>query len=401
MYREKGVDLKTNKKVSKTILTTSGPVTFSRYALVPRNAEGRAILRNINSSGIVFPLDEALGIDRLPFRISQRMMLEIAYWAVKLDSYQETEEYFRDKCQVQISDDTIRKAVNFVGRMVYEDDIQAANDDYEKLNAGKLHYNPSKNAVLYILADGSMVNTRKKDANGSTWRENKLGLVFSSDNFYYWKDKSGENRHRIEKREYISLLGGAADFKKMLFHTALRNGYGKYKNVVILSDGAAWIRNMKEELFPDAQQILDRYHAKENTYTFAKAIFKNNEEKYIPWAEDICKKLDAGHCDEILRILSPYEGKSFGNGTVNLHTYLSNNKDNIDYPAYEQKGYFVGSGAIESGNKIAVQDRLKLPGMRWNEETAQYVLSIKAKIESKLWEKETVPLLLKKMGERI
>jgi len=38
--------------------------------------------------------------------------------------------------------------------------------------------------------------------------------------------------------------------------------------------------------------------------------------------------------------------------------------------------------------------------MRWNEDTAQYVLSIKAKIESRLWEKETVPLLLKKMGER-
>lgn len=349
----------------------------------------------------MFPLDEMLGIDRLPFKISQRMMLEIAYWAVKFDSYQETEEYFQGKCRVRISDDTIRKVVNFVGRMIYEDDIRLANEDYEKLNTGKLPYSPSDDATLYIMADGSMVNTRKKDANGSTWRENKLGLVFSSDNFYYWKDKSGESRHRIEKREYVSFLGSAVEFKKALFHIALRNGYGKYKNVVILSDGATWIRGMKDELFPDAQQILDKYHAKENTYSFAKAIFKNDEAKYIPWAEDICKKLDNGHLDEILQILGPYKGKTFGNGVVNLHTYFSNNKDNIDYPAYEQKGYFVGSGAIESGNKIAVQDRLKLPGMRWNEETAQYVLSIKAKIESRLWEKETVPLLLKKMGERI
>ncbi|MDR0684516.1 MAG: hypothetical protein LBF83_05255 [Spirochaetaceae bacterium] len=31
-----------------------------------------------------------------------------------------------------------------------------------------------------------------------------------------------------------------------------------------MSDGAAWIRNMVEELFPDAQQILDFFHLCEN-----------------------------------------------------------------------------------------------------------------------------------------
>jgi hypothetical protein len=65
--------------------------------------------------------------------------------------------------------------------------------------------------------------------------------------------------------------------------------------------------------------------------------------------------------------------------------YITNNIKNIDYAAYEQKGYFIGSGAIESGNKIVLQQRLKQAGMRWNVETAQNLLTLKAKAESGLW----------------
>ena len=85
-------------------------------------------------------------------------------------------------------------------------------------------------------------------------------------------------------------------------------------------------------------------------------------------------------------------------GQENLYTYISNNKDNIDYPAYREKGYFVGSGAIESGNKTVLQSRLKLPGMRWNVPTAQCMVSLKAKLESQRWEKDVIPLVMEKMN---
>ncbi|MBO4335812.1 MAG: hypothetical protein J5846_08270, partial [Desulfovibrio sp.] len=83
--------------------------------------------------------------------------------------------------------------------------------------------------------------------------------------------------------------------------------------------------------------------------------------------------------------LSPYKDKKVPEGIVNLHTYLVNNRDNIDYPAYRAKGYFVGSGAIEGANKSVIQARMKLVGMRWNITTAQYVASLRAKERSGLW----------------
>jgi hypothetical protein len=127
---------------------------------------------------------------------------------------------------------------------------------------------------LYIEVDGAALNTRNKDEIGSSWRENKLGIVFSSDNIYTWINRrTGEKQRQILKREYVSYVGGVQEFKKHLLSCALKNGYGEYEKTVMISDGAAWIRNMREELFPDARQILDFYHLCENVNTFAKHAF--------------------------------------------------------------------------------------------------------------------------------
>ena len=78
---------------------------------------------------------------------------------------------------------------------------------------------------------------------------------------------------------------------------------------------------------------------------------------------------------------------------VNLKVYIQNNIDKINYTFYKQQGWFVGSGAIESGNKIVLQRRLKQPGMRWNVKTAQYMVTLRAKAESKLWQSHVVNLI--------
>ena len=66
----------------------------------------------------------------------------------------------------------------------------------------------------------------------------------------------------------------------------------------------------------------------------------------------------------------------------------------MDYPKYKKKGYFVGSGAIESANKVILQRRLKQAGMRWNVPCAQSVLSLRAKVESGRWDSDVKPLLM-------
>ena len=70
---------------------------------------------------------------------------------------------------------------------------------------------------------------------------------------------------------------------------------------MLLSDGAAWIRSLKEELFPDAQQILDFFHLCENTHAFAKFLYKTDESMAKSWAKEICDQLEDGKHEDVLK----------------------------------------------------------------------------------------------------
>ncbi|MCL2087844.1 MAG: hypothetical protein FWH05_09680 [Oscillospiraceae bacterium] len=342
----------------------------------------------------VAPLDTLFKADKLPFKMTLATMLKAAYWAQNQCSYQNAEEIMNSIHGIFINDDTIRSIANYVGEIVFREDCRKADKAYELLLSGKLPYPQDINGTLYIETDGAALNTRHKDETGSTWRENKLGVIFSSDNIHSWIDKHNEKQHRIQKREYVSYIGTCSEFKKHLLSCALKNGYGSYKKTILISDGAIWIRNLREEIFPDALQILDYYHLCENVHTFAKYLFNMDETKYKPWADDICKALKKSQFQEVLKELLPYKNKKPGACPVNIYGYIENNLSSIDYAKYLKKGYFIGSGAVESGNKIILQRRLKQSGMRWNTKSAQSLLTLVSKEESGLWGLEVLGAVL-------
>jgi len=312
-------------------------------------------------------------------------MLKIAFWAQNQSSYQRAEDAIAEALRIRVNDDTIRQVTNFVGGMIFKHDCEKADEAFLSLTSGNLKFGRATSGVVYIQTDGASLNTRLKDESGSSWRENKLGEAFNTKNIRYWTNHKGERQHQILRKEYISYVGAAAEFKKHLLACALRNGYGQFAETVVLSDGATWIRNMVEELFPDAQQILDYFHLCENVHTYAKALYGMDATKYMPWAKRICDHLRASRYKLVLQELEPSKDVKPNGCSVNLYGYISNNINNIDYALYERKGYFIGSGAIESGNKLILQDRLKRAGMRWNTTTAQAMLTLKTKAESNIW----------------
>ncbi|MDR1320842.1 MAG: hypothetical protein LBK56_05380, partial [Gracilibacteraceae bacterium] len=226
-------------------MTTQGKVSYSRYLLRPTDKDQRNSLAKMTGSRSVVPLDEWLGVARLPFKMSVRAMLEIAFWAQNQSSFQRAEKILKRGGTMPVNDTTIRQVANFVGGFVFKRDSERAAETMEKLESGKLQFSGNRQGVIYIETDGAALNTRQKDENGSTWRENKLGEVFTTDDIYCWTDKRGKRQHALKRKEYVSYLGSAGEFKKHLFACAVRNGYGEYKETVLLSDGATWIRNMK------------------------------------------------------------------------------------------------------------------------------------------------------------
>jgi hypothetical protein len=388
--------LKNDKKDIRQILTANGELAIPRTVLRPCDNVSAERLMDIEGVKSIVPLDILLRIHDLPFKMTRKLMCETAFWAQNQHSFREAAVMLQRYHGVNISEKTVRTVAEHVGKIVFEQDTLEANlaNNNVQQESKKVK---SKDGILYIQADGSMLNTRtenSENAKYSTWREVKLGLVFSSDNIKKRVSKNGEEHSQILKKEYTGYIGSSDKFKEYLYACALRNGYGVYKNTVFLSDGALCLRNIAEEKFPDAELVLDFFHACENTYDYAKALFKNDEFKYKPWAEDIIEKLKDGKKKKVITILEPFSDFKPPQGVVNLYNYFLSNYDRIDYKEYREKGYYIGSGAIESSHNVVFQRRMKLAGMRWEEEYAQYLLSLRAKCESSLWDSFVVALIM-------
>lgn len=365
----------------------NGWLPLNRYVLRPKTRSDAEALHAQEGIKAVVPLDDYLQLTRLPFKMTPEVMLNVALWAQGQSSYQEAEDAIWRAHKLKVNDDTVRLVTNYIGDLVFQEDCRRAEDAYNRLINGRLCFPvQKKKGILYIETDGAALNTRERDEKGSSWRENKLGVVFSSDNIYAWTNHKGERQRQINKREYVAYVGGVAEFKKHLLSCALKNGYGKYGKTVLISDGATWIRNMRDELFPDAQQILDYYHLCENVNTYAKHLFGAEPSQYGGWADEICALLKEGKWAEVLEDLKKRKRPPLC--PVDLYGYIENNSANIDYARYIEEGYFIGSGAIESGNKSVLQQRLKQAGMRWNVQTAQCLLTLRTKYKSGLWANE-------------
>jgi len=148
---------------------------------------------------------------------------------------------------------------------------------------------------------------------------------------------------------------------------------------------------MVEELYYGSIYILDFYHLKEKVFDYSKELFHDDDKAKI-WSADISTKLRQSKYFEVLQILEPYKNLTLKN--INLYRYINNNINCIDYAKYESKGYFIGSGAIESSNKIVLQERLKRSGQRWNIPTAQNLVTLREKVESDLWDSDVSKLIL-------
>ncbi len=351
--------------IRRTVLQIMGDINFEQYKLKSKS---------------IIPLDEYLGINKLPFKISIRAMIEIAFWGQNQPSFQKAKEIIKRVNGIDLSYVTIMNVTEYVGKIVFDYNYNKSLEIWN--NRAKLEIDSiTKKGTLYMQADGAAVNTRIEDENGSTWKENKLGIIFSESDMYKRKNKSNIINHK----EYVSYIGNVETFKILLFAKAVELRYWEYKNFVFISDGATWLRNMISELFPEAIQILDKFHLIENIYEYGKFIFNDNMKKVERFKDKIIGYCYSKEYKLIVKELKKYENIKLPKTICNLPVYIENNKDKIDYSTYEHNGWFVGSGAIESSNKTVTQLRLKQSGMRWSVNGANYMITLRCIQESGHW----------------
>ncbi len=340
---------------------------MDRSILIPADPESMKKLMETTGRKSVVPLDDALEISILPFRITPALMLRCAYWAQKECSYQKVEDMLLETYGVIINDDSVRKVTNLLGKAVFKEECRRAQE------AVSIHPpRRERRGVLYIQLEDGSLGIRGEDGTGSAWIESRSGAVFTSDQPW--------------KKDYVCLLGSGEEFEKHLYAAALDNGYGRYHDTVILSNGSPWVAEMAAKLFPNALIILDLLHLKERICRFAGESFNYDQTLYLPWAEELIHQLEEDRTDQTVNSLTEH--------CPDLYPFIQEHKGQINYPLYREKGLLY-----ESECHIELQNRLAQAGNRWEPETAQYLLTLKCRCESGRWEKDVVEYVMKNLKE--
>ncbi|MDQ3844950.1 MAG: transposase, partial [Bacteroidota bacterium] len=238
----------------------------------------------------------------------------------------------------------------------------------------------TKEEAVYVLLDGSMVLTRKG------WKETKVGRLFKASS----NVPIQAHRKEIMQSLYVCHIGGHKTFLEKL------EAYSEpYPHKVFIADGARWIWNWVQDCYPEAVQILDVYHVLEKLGVYAMLQY-GEENQRKQWIEEQKGRLLKGKAAELISELKDVKpaGQQARKAKKEVVRYYESNLGRMQYHRYLEKGYAIGSGAIEAAHRNVVQQRLKLSGQRWNKEGAQQILNLRACKKSNQW--NTIEQLIKK-----
>ena len=245
---------------------------------------------------------------------------------------------------------------------------------------------------LYIAIDGTGVPMLPAETQGrpgkgpdgrARTREVKLACLFTQATV----DGHGHPVRDPHSSSYLATFHPAQQFGQLMAAEAHRRGASHIRQLTVLGDGAAWIWNLADELFPAATQIVDLYHAREHVHDLATLATRLLRDSHPGWLADRLKELDNGDIPALLAAARDLKFiGSLASDRDKALTHFETNTHRMHYARFRDLGLFIGSGAVEAGCKAIVGQRLKLSGMRWSQPGATAILTLRCQQASGRWE---------------
>ena len=170
-------------------------------------------------------------------------------------------------------------------------------------------------------------------------------------------------------------------------------GIAAVSDLIAVTDGGNGLEEaLQRHLAENLRTILDWYHAAEHLCDFAKVWHDHDEAARTQWQTQakgiLYEKGGAALLTHLQALTLPAAASTQTQEELRkLIGYFENNRHRTDYPTYRAKGWDIGSGPTEAGCKI-IGERLKGSGMRWVEDGAGTVASLRALYVSggKIWD---------------
>jgi hypothetical protein len=320
-----------------------------------------------------FPLDEELEL--LPGKLTPKgyeQLVRVSSWM----PFRRAVEMFGEFTGIKVSKIVSQRNTEKAGA-VYEE-IQKAEVEWLQKKMPRATVSPYK---LQISADGAMVPLLH-----GVWAEVKTLVIGEVQPAVREK---GEMVVHTRKLSYFSRKVSSEEFETASLGEMHRRGVANAKAVAAVMDGAEWEQSFTDYHCPRAVRILDFAHAAEHINQVGEFLYGEHTAESQAWLKEHLHHLKHEGPKKLLLEMQKLQKKYPQDKQITGNfAYLKKREKQIQYPTFQAQGWPIGSGIVESGNKLVVEARLKGAGMHWAEQHVNPMLALRNIICSDRWQDE-------------
>ena len=335
-----------------------------------------------------FPLDEELEL--LPGILTpygHECLVRLSGWM----PFGEAAEIMAEFMRIRVGRSLCQRYTEEAGE-IYE---QMQNQEVERLEK-KMPVAPAGAEKMQISADGAMVPLLH-----GKWEEVRtlvIGEVQPA------RLEKGEWVVHTRKLSYFSRKITAQEFTRLALVEIQRRGVENASQVAAVMDGADWEQGFIDHHCPNATRILDFPHAGEHISAIGEFLFGEGTPEMKQWTAQRLHQLKHDGPSELLNEIRGLQTQNPEAQAISGNlVYLEKREQQMQYPQFQAQGWPIGSGIVESGNKLVVEARLKGSGMHWADAHVNPMLAIRNMICSDRWKEDwpkIAALLRKQKAEK-
>ena len=326
------------------------------------------------------PLDATLGV------APGRKQFDVQHAAAKLATavpYETAQDLLEELTGVGVSPARLHELTNMVAEGLSVLDVAPPRAEVlaqiAAVATGR-RWRPS--GVLAI--EGAELPTRSEEAKGHRPGRNKYRAKRARWQGQ-WREAKGFRFYLADDDRIVHLLSWHQIQDQEALFAALRQVKDAglipedSLRLCVVADGAQWIWQGVQHLFPTAEMILDYSHCAEPVSQVATAHYSDQPAQALEGGEAPRARLLAGEVTGVIGGVQRLRPASMQATAAidDLIGYLENNQTRINYRSQRRAGYPLGSGGIESANKFICQVRLKRSGAWWYVANSNHMLALR------------------------
>lgn len=199
-------------------------------------------------------------------------------------------------------------------------------------------------------------------------------------------EPTAQAKLHTQQISYFSRLASAEAFTRQALVETHRRGLENAQQIAAVNDGADWLQTFTDHHCPHAIRILDFAHAAQRIGETGQALWGQGTDAAIQWTQHWTHRLKHEGPQPLMTELRQLQHQHPDNEPLRINlAYLEKRQSQLQYPAFSQAAWPIGSGMVESANKLVVEARLKGAGMHWQREHVNPMLALRNLVCSDRW----------------